>query len=750
MAGHDGCLPRVEVGVRQGRPVLLWDGVPYFYAAYFLRHVTERDERGHPALMKDREKYVRALAGLCRPFAQRGIHGYEVPVNVGWNGPDDWDPGRPRYGGNGEPVDDQLRAVTSADPEARCMINFVMHAPQEWQDAYPDELELDDEGERHQASIGSDLYVRELAANLPKFVRYVEDSRYARHVLSYFFSCYNEGFTYSSLVNRVCDFSAAMHRSLRNWLREKYQGDEAALRAAWREPDVTFETAGVPTRQEQYCTDLGWFRDPTGNQKVLDYLSCRVDRFVDAHYRIARAIKEACNHRVPLYCFGAYLQVTGWPGCYWSADCGMTDYEYNPHALSVQTGWRRILECPDIDGWESPYDYFYRQMGGVALNQSVEESMRLRGKLFQVNEDTRTFLAAQAGDVYGTVETRAETTAVHRRNFGAIASHWSGCNWMEQINNWLQDEAILDQLGEFNRLLQRSIEWPETPVDPIGVFIDEESIRYERPLINLDWDLIYKQRVFGLSHCGVPFRVHLLDDLFLDNMPNYRCYMFLNAFYMNGEREAVIRQKVQGDGATAVWMIAPGFCHATDGLSLESMRRLTGITFAKENVNWEQWITLTDFTHPVTRGLAHDLTYGSNAHIGPVFYVKDPGVTVLGKRLLFQGRHEPALALKDLGTYRSIYSAAPLLPADLLRNIARYAGCHVYTEENDVVMVGRGLITYHTAAPGQRTLMLPGPATVHDVFTGECLAEGQRQVGLSFAEPGTKVLTTLAPEMWRP
>ncbi|HEY3418708.1 MAG TPA: hypothetical protein VGM23_17675, partial [Armatimonadota bacterium] len=576
----------------------------------------------------------------------------------------------------------------------------------------------------------------------------IEEGQYAEHVLTYFFSYGHEGFTWSSLTNGVSDYSPAMHRTFRRWLTEKYAGNVDALRAAWRDPEVTFETAGVPTREEQLSTDNGWFRDPTGTRKVLDYIECRVDRYVDIHYRVAKTLKEACNYRVPIYCFGAYLQVTGWPGCYWNTE-GMAPEEYNPHALSVQTGWRRIIECPDIDGWESPYDYFYRQMGGVCINQSMEESMKLRGKIFQVNEDTRGYLAAQAGDVYGTVATKEETTAVYRRNFGAVASHWAGCNWMEQINNWLQDDFILDQLGEFSRLLQCSLEWPETPVDAIGVFIDEESLRYEKPLIDLDWDLIYKQRVFGLSHCGVPFRVHLLDDLALENMPDYKCNMFLNTFYMTPERQALLQQAMRRDGKTALWMIAPGFCHQTEGLSLASMERLTGFHFAKYDAAWEAWTTISDFDHPITRGLAHDLTYGSNVRLGPSFYVDDPEATILGKRLLFQGRHEPALAVKEFGNYRSIYSASPLLPADLLRNIARYAGCHVFTEENDVIMSGRGLITYHTAAPGSRTLKLPQPATVYDLFTGEMLGENTNAVVLPFTAPGTSVLTTLPPSLWK-
>ena len=42
---------------------------------------------------------------------------------------------------------------------------------------------------------------------------------------------------------------------------------------------------------------------------------------------------------------------------------------------------------------------------------------------------------------------------------------------------------------------------------------------------------------------------------------------------------------------------------------------------------------------------------------------------------------EPVPAMREV-----VGLTAPLLPADLLRNIARYAGCHIYTEENDVVI----------------------------------------------------------------
>ncbi|HEY3415910.1 MAG TPA: hypothetical protein VGM23_03405, partial [Armatimonadota bacterium] len=170
----DTQLPKIEVGTHNGRPTLLWDGKPYLYTSYFIRHVVDKDEQGRNKLVADREDYVRRLADLCRPFGQRGIHGYEIPVNIGWTGPEEWDfihPTSPF----GEPVDDQFRAAVSADPQARCMVNFLIHVPQAWRDAYPDEMELDDQGKRYEVSIGSDLYLEELIAHLPNFIRYIEE-----------------------------------------------------------------------------------------------------------------------------------------------------------------------------------------------------------------------------------------------------------------------------------------------------------------------------------------------------------------------------------------------------------------------------------------------------------------------------------------------------------------------------------------------------------------------------------------------
>jgi hypothetical protein len=63
-----------------------------------------------------------------------------------------------------------------------------------------------------------------------------------------------------------------------------------------------------------------------------------------------------------------------------------------------------------------------------------------------------------------------------------------------------------------------------------------------------------------------------------------------------------------------------------------------------------------------------------DTRVSLAFYADDPQVFVLG---LIESRGKPGLVIKDLGTWRSIYSAAPVLSWTLLRNIACWAGVHL-------------------------------------------------------------------------
>jgi hypothetical protein len=75
--------------------------------------------------------------------------------------------------------------------------------------------------------------------------------------------------------------------------------------------------------------------------------------------------------------------------------------------------------------------------------------------------------------------------------------------------------------------------------------------------------------------------------------------------------------------------------------------------------------------------------------------------------------------VKELDGWRSVYAAAPNLPAPILRGLARYAGVHLYSEAGDVLYAARQLLAVHTVGGGSRQLRLPQRAeVVYDLFAG--------------------------------
>jgi hypothetical protein len=109
--------------------------------------------------------------------------------------------------------------------------------------------------------------------------------------------------------------------------------------------------------------------------------------------------------------------------------------------------------------------------------------------------------------------------------------------------------------------------------------------------------------------------------------------------------------------------------------------------------------------------------------LAPIFYVDDPAATVLGQVVYSQGNCRPGMAVRSFPDWTSIYVAAPNLPAALLRNIARFAGAHIYSNEGDIIYATRELLGVHTVSGGPRRLQLPRPAVeVVDLFADRTVA----------------------------
>jgi hypothetical protein len=256
-----------------------------------------------------------------------------------------------------------------------------------------------------------------------------------------------------------------------------------------------------------------------------------------------------------------------------------------------------------------------------------------------------------------------------------------------------------------------------------AVLLDDESLMYESLNNDLDLPLIFQQKLWGLPRLGAPFDVLLLDDLLSGKSGPYKLYILLNPFRLDAARRQSLARQLRKDGRTALWIYAPGYIK--DAAGTGNMEDVTGLRFGTGEQPWGPLVHVTDFEHPITQGLRPEVSWGTNAKLAPLFHVDDPTARVLGEVVYSQGNCRPGFAVKEFPGWRSVYSAAPNLPADVLRGVARYAGVHVYSEAGDVLYANRSILGVHTVAGGRRVFRLPRRAgTVRDVFGKRTVASG--------------------------
>ena len=93
------------------------------------------------------------------------------------------------------------------------------------------------------------------------------------------------------------------------------------------------------------------------------------------------------------------------------------------------------------------------------------------------------------------------------------------------------------------------------------------------------------------------------------------------------------------------------------------------------------------------------------------------------------GENAVGFAVKEItdgsgNSWTSIYSAVPCLPADIIRNILKHCGCHIYDgNSSDVIYADNSYVSVHSLFGGEKTVELPGNYTVYDVFNRKVIAE---------------------------
>ena len=629
-------------------------------------------------------------------FGEKGVHIYSfssTPSESGyglappaWIAPDNYD-----YSN----MDERTMMVLNSDPDAYIFPRIYLHSPRWWDEMHPDELVTIDPGDgkpvpfyhhpgdKRVPSWASEIWRKDTADAIRKYIAHIKSMPYSDRIIGYHIASgtTEEWMMWGGNEDQWADYSKPNHEAFRRWLRNKYNTVEE-LQKAWNDENVTYEDAAIPTKSERQHSELMSFRDPQKEMRVIDFYLYNSDMVAETMDYFAKVVKKTDDQAIVGVFYGYVLQLIG------------EQRQQNAGHLALQKVWN----SPSIDFITSPTSYAFRELGsGYSHFMSLTDSVKLHGKMWFDENDIRTWLAEGPLQQWGKTATYEESLSMQQNEFANVICNACGMWWFDMGGGWYDDKRMLSEIGRMKAIADQSIGMDRTPVSEIAFIVDDASLLYMQVANRISAPLLLLQ-IPEMGRIGAPFSYYSLDDI--ETMPEHKMYVFANCFAPTKKQKEAIDRIVKGKGHVALWIYAPGLI-SDDKIDADAMRELTGIDIDYK-IEESQLKVATD-----------KATYGTDMKVGPVFYANDKSAKVMGKLI----SHDlPGLVIKKFDNWTSVYSAAPAVPSVILRDIARLAGVHLYVESNDVVYANRSLLSLTVNDGGKRTIKLPYPVDVYDLF----------------------------------
>ncbi|MCL2707792.1 MAG: hypothetical protein FWF03_01615 [Defluviitaleaceae bacterium] len=643
----------------------------------------------------------------------------------------------------------QAEDILGICPEARFIVRFGDSFPSEWINANPNEVQTPSDGSlnRFKPSMASKKGLADLLKYFERIVGYCESKPWAERVIAYLFYPHGEGVTLLNCSGHMFDCSPVMQEAFRGFAKKIFK-NEGEMREAWGEPPgTTYQNLEVPTDAEWAEARKNTLHFTEGNElrKIHDYMRLQQELFMDWYKAIIRRMRGLLEDRPALFGMDIAKQpMMGWQLNLAFGGIGPGADFYNMFYASGSIGMEELLEEPGLDLLVTPADYTARTVGYGWEPEGLADPLRLRGKTIYTEDDCRT-PELKGNKTLGAFNTGPEVRAGMLRNAAWALTRGHMNYWMTPDAGYfhlplVHEEGIkvVTPLYDMAPRLRHA----ETE-HAIAMILDDESPKYENGTSGYQNLAVLWQRVLGLSHCGIPYRIYLLSDLRRGDMPDFRCYLFPNLFMLDDERLGTLSKKVFKDGRISIFGPATGI---TDGkkLSAEWASRVTGVEMEMFKRESPRRVVVIG-NHDITRNLPSSLIYGDSQHYGPVLVpakgaVEKAGGMVLGEATTYYEINRPGLFVRDAGSHKVAFSVAVPLPGNLLRELARYGGCNVWCEEDDVVFASDTIAAIHSVKEGPRVLKLPSARNVADLLTGEGLGMTD-SIKMEMGSPETRIFS---------
>ncbi|HOD80428.1 MAG TPA: beta-galactosidase [Phycisphaerae bacterium] len=643
------------------------------------------------------------LGGPSDPFqsqiklaAGAGVDFVSFPLHMPWPEPPreaDW-----------SVCDAQCRAVLAANPRALLLPRIGVEPPEWWYRAHDEDRMVYDQPspKRRSMVVASPAYRRDAAERLGALVRHLEEV-FGPRMAGYHPVAQNTGewFYQETWGPALNGYSEGNLRAWRQWLRQRYR-DDAALRAAWGDQRASLAEAAVPSSVQRRSAPAGMLRDPARERSVIDFTLFQQEAMADCVCHLAGAVRRASGGRKLVVFFYGYV------------------FEFaavaNGPATSGHYALRRVLDCPDIDVLCSPISYFDRGAGHSGPAMTAAESIAMAGKMWLVEDDTRTYLGTgRAPGWQDGLDTLEATNHVLLRNTAQCGLRNFATWWMDLgATGWFNDERMWERMKRLETLDGPLLASPRPYRPEVAAVIDEAAmirVAYHGHVLTRPG--VYEVRR-GLGRMGAPYGQYLQDDVAAGRV-KAKLYVFLTPWLLSpAQRRALLAATRDG---LRLWCYAPG-CQEEAGCSPGAMQELTGLAMKKLS-------GVKATAQPTERGkeLGLRAPLGIDQMIEPLFAVADAkGDEVLAT----YADGSAAVVLRQTPHGTSLFAGPPGLSSDLLRLAARRAGVHLYAQTDCNVYANGPWVAVHASQDGRVELDLGRKGAVRDVLTGRVAGQGPR------------------------
>ncbi len=397
------------------------------------------------------------------------------------------------------PLDASVKKILDACPDAQIIPRVNICMPQWWLDENPGDVNIRPDGTVCRESFYSRKWRRDAAQMLRDFIRYVNTTGYASHIIGYQIAGGNteEWFHFDLNAGYCRNAETGFKAYLEQYCPEiQYRGL----------PDISKLSQKTICHGDEYLA------------RYLEYASYAV---ADAITFFARIAKEETGNNVVVGSFYGYsLEVTA--------------PLHGTHALKI------LLNDPNIDFICSPNSYFGNRAADCDWTEMYPaDSVRLHGKMCFQECDIRTHLTVHLNEkdpstdpqhllnapIWDGLDSKEQAMANVRKSFCRQLIKGNGLWWFDMWGGWFADEDMMKEMKRFREIYTQSLsDSDRTSKSEAAVFVDESAYKYMT-------DCSFRNAAFiqrkALGQSGTSYDMYDVFD-FEKVYKNYKAIIFMS------------------------------------------------------------------------------------------------------------------------------------------------------------------------------------------------------------------------------